>query len=238
MVATRSVRTVMQATAKPAGGEAAARRPGLLKEQEPVNVMSDSLTYEEAARVGVYKGKTRLWQGDTVIQSETLTLDETKGDLTANGQVLTTLMIVRASSQTDATQPPTIARAGSFVYADQDRRAHYETAAQLNGEQGNVHADAITLFLAKEENSLDRLEAKGKVSATVDKRVASGLQLVYQPAEEKYIITGAPVRLVEECRESTGKTLTFFKSSDRVIVDGNEENRTQTKGGKCPGSPN
>jgi LPS export ABC transporter protein LptC len=238
MVATGSVRTVMQATTNPPDGQAAPRRPGLLKEKEPVNVVSDSLTYEEASRRGVYKGKTtRLWQGDTVIQSETLTIDETKGDLTATGKVLTTLMIGRASSPTDVAQPPTIARAGSFVYADQDRRAHYETAAQMTGEQGNVHADTLTLFLAREENTLDRLEAKGKVNVTVDKRVATGVQLTYQPAEEKYIITGAPVKLVEECRESTGKTLTFFKSSDRVIVDGNEENRTQTKGGKCPGSP-
>jgi LPS export ABC transporter protein LptC len=237
MVASGSVRTVMQAAAARANGQAAPRRPGLLKEQEPVNVMSDSLTYEEEVRRGVYQGKTRLWQGDTVIQSESLTLDETKGDLTASGKVLTTLVISSTSAHTDAVQPPTIARAGSFVYADQERRAHYETAAQLNGEQGNVHADSITLFLAREENSLDRLEAKGKVSATVDKRVATGIQLSYQPAEEKYIITGAPVKLVEDCRESTGKTLTFFKSSDRVIVDGNEENRTQTKGGKCPGSP-
>jgi lipopolysaccharide export system protein LptA len=145
---------------------------------------------------------------------------------------------VRSQSSGETAQPPTIARAGSFVYADQDRRAHYETGAQMNGEQGNVNADALTLFLAREENSLDRLEAKGKVSVTVDKRVATGVQLTYQPAEEKYIITGAPVKLVEECRESIGKTLTFFKSSDRVIVDGNQENRTQTKGGKCPGSPN
>ena len=242
MAATGAVRTVMQA-AKPSNGDGGPRRPGLLKEQEPVNVMSDSLTYEEETRRGVYKGKTRLWQGDTVIQSDALTLDETKGDLTATGRVLTTLVITRAVSASApaaepvTAQPPTIARAASFVYADQERRAHYQTGAQLNGDQGNVHADSITLFLAREENSLDRLEAKGKVNATVDKRVATGLQLTYQPADEKYIITGAPVKLVEECRESTGKTLTFFKSSDRVIVDGNEENRTQTKGGKCPGSP-
>jgi LPS export ABC transporter protein LptC len=238
MVATGTVRTVMQAAAKPKAGESAAKRPGLLKDQEPVNVMSDSLTYEEAARRGVYKGKpARLWQGDTVIQSETITLDETKGDLSASGKVLTTLMIGRSRLPSETAPPPTIARAGSFVYADQDRRAHYETGAQMNGEQGNVHADAITMFLSREENSLSRLEAKGKVSATVDKRVATGVQLTYEPAEEKYIITGAPVKLVEECRESTGKTLTFFKSNDRVIVDGNQENRTQTKGGKCPGSP-
>ena len=50
---------------------------------------------------------------------------------------------------------------------------------------------------------------------------------------------GAPVKMIDaDCQETTGKTLTFFKSSDRVIVDGNEEIRTQTKGGgKCPAAP-
>ena len=35
-----------------------------------------------------------------------------------------------------------------------------------------------------------------------------------------------------------GKTLTFFKAADRIIVDGNEEIRTQTKsGGPCSRRP-
>jgi hypothetical protein len=38
-----------------------------------------------------------------------------------------------------------------------------------------------------------------------------------------------------DCSETSGKTLTFWKGSDRVQVDGNNEVRTQTKGGgKCP----
>ena len=38
--------------------------------------------------------------------------------------------------------------------------------------------------------------------------------------------------IVDECgRETTGKTLTFFKATDRIVVDGNEQIRTQTKGG-------
>ena len=41
-----------------------------------------------------------------------------------------------------------------------------------------------------------------------------------------------------ECQETNGKTLTFWKASDRVVVDGNNEVRTQTKGGgKCPATP-
>ena len=41
------------------------------------------------------------------------------------------------------------------------------------------------------------------------------------------------MRLTQECQESTGRTLTFYKASDRIQVDGNEEVRVQTKGGKC-----
>ena len=44
-----------------------------------------------------------------------------------------------------------------------------------------------------------------------------------------------PVKVIESCREITGKTLTFYKSTDRILVDGNQEIRTETKsGGACP----
>ena len=59
------------------------------------------------------------------------------------------------------------------------------------------------------------------------------------PADEKYVVTGAPVTMIDaDCQEMSGKTLTFFKASDRVQVDGNDEVRTQTKGGgKCAPTP-
>ena len=41
-----------------------------------------------------------------------------------------------------------------------------------------------------------------------------------------------------ECQETSGRMLTFWKASERVIVDGNDEVRVQTKGGgKCPATP-
>ena len=60
--------------------------------------------------------------------------------------------------------------------------------------------------------------------------------MTYTTADERYVVTGAPVTIVDECgRETTGKTLTFVKATDTIVVDGNEQIRTQTKGGgKCP----
>ena len=84
-----------------------------------------------------------------------------------------------------------------------------------------------------------------RVTTTVDagtptRRTATGARLTYRAANEEYQMVGtatAPVRVAESCRETTGKTLTFYKSADRITVDGNQEIRTETKsGGGCTSS--
>ena len=240
MVATGKVRSVLLPPGKPKGGGAAGKRPGLLADNDPVNIIADSLTYDEASRRGEYKGQAVLLQGQTQINADSLTIDESKGDLIAVGKVITSLAIVRKDAKAGTPSPSTIGRGGSFTYTDQARRATYDTAAMLDGESGNLRAEKIEIVLAADENSLARLDASEKVTAIVDKRTVTGARLAYVPADEKYVVTGAPVTMVDaDCQELSGKTLTFFKASDRVQVDGNDEVRTQTKGGgKCaPTSP-
>jgi hypothetical protein len=56
--------------------------------------------------------------------------------------------------------------------------------------------------------------------------------MTYFAREERYVMSGVgvtPVSIRESCSETTGRSLTFFKSSDRIIVDGNETRRTETK---------
>ncbi|MEO8681873.1 MAG: LptA/OstA family protein [Vicinamibacterales bacterium] len=238
MIATGNVKSLLQPTKKGAAASTA-KRPGLLGEKDPVNVMADALTYEEESRKGVYTGKARLFQGDTTIQGNAIALDETRGDLSATGAVQTSLVIGDAAAPAGSKPASTLVQAGSFVYSDQTRQAVYETLVHMNGAQGDLRAGKLALFLDKEQNTLLRLEANGLVSATVDKRLTTGTSLNYQAADEKYVMQGTPVKMIDaDCQETTGKTLTFFKSSARVIVDGNEEVRTQTKGGgKCPQTP-
>jgi LPS export ABC transporter protein LptC/lipopolysaccharide transport protein LptA len=217
----------------------ATRRPGLLAEKEPVQIVAAKLVYDETTKRADYSGQTRLLQGETTIQADAITLDETKGDLLANGKVVTNLTIADKTKPADAKAQPMIGRAGSFTYSDQNRLATYTTTAQLDGDQGNLRAAKIEVQLAKAENTLDGLAASGQVTALVDRRTVTGTELNYSPADDKYVVTGAPVKMIDaDCQETSGKTLTFWKASDRFIVDGNEEVRTQTKGGgKCPATP-
>ena len=236
MVAAGKVRSVLLAPGKAvAGAAAAAKRPGLLGDKEPVQIIAESLTYDEVQRRGEYKGQARLLQGQTQINADTLIIDESKGDLTAVGKVITTLALVRKDATPGTPSATTIGRGGSFTYTDQARRAVYQTAATLDGESGNLRAEQIEIVLAAGENSVGRLDATEKVTAIVDKRTVTGARLSYEPAEEKYVVTGAPVTMIDaECQEMSGKTLTFFRASDKVQLDGNDEVRSQTKGGgKC-----
>ena len=102
-----------------------------------------------------------------------------------------------------------------------------------------VRAAKLELQLAKGDNTLESMEATGTVSAVVEKRTVTGARLTYSPTDDKYMVFGAPVKMVDaDCQETSGKTLTFWKASDRVVVDGNNEVRVLTKGGgKCVAAP-
>ena len=239
MTAKGNVRSTLLPVKKPAGSATATKRPALLGDKDPVNILSTTLIYDESKKTAEYTGQntsqTRLFQGDTSINADKLTLDEAKGDLTATGKVVTNLQITSKKVEPGVKTKPTIGRADSFAYSDDTRMATYTTNAQFDGDQGHLSAAKLELQLAKTENALEKLVANGAVSAIVDKRTVTGTWLTHSPSEEKYEVHGAPVKMIDaDCQETSGKTLTFWKASDRVLVDGNNEVRTQTKGGgKC-----
>jgi lipopolysaccharide export system protein LptA len=249
------VRTTLQART---GASADGRLPGLLEQGEAANVNADTLDYQGAAGTAVYSGSATLWQGETAIRADVITLDQATGDLVASGNARSTLALDTGLS---------VGRAGEIRYDDKARQITYGSPAptpvspvaptnvspvaptsvsplaptQLNGPQGDVQASRIEIVLAKTGSRAERLEAYTDVEVRLDTRVATGDRLTYHADDEQYDLTGiatVPVRVVEACRETIGRTMTFFKASDRIIVDGNEEVRTQaSRGGPCPAPP-
>jgi hypothetical protein len=93
-------------------------------------------------------------------------------------------------------------------------------------------AARIELFLKPSGDELDRAEAYENVVLREQSRETKGSKLFTTTANETYVITGTPVRIVDQCkRETDGSTLTFNKGTDSIVVDGNSQIRTQTKGG-------
>ncbi len=235
--AEEKVRTVLLPMAgAAASGGAAQKRSSMLEANAPVYAASDSLSYDGDARRASFKGSARLWQGDTAIQGDELTIDDATGNLAARGQVRSTLMLeTSAAAEGTGGRRPTIARADSLTYDEAGRKVSYLRNAQVSGPQGDLRAGRVEVVLSASGKGLGRVEAYTSVALQEGDRQATGERLTYHDAEGKYTMEGAPVRILAQCRDIAGRTLTFFRSADTIIVDGNQEIRTQTKGGAACG---
>ena len=297
LVASTRVKTVMQAV-----GSGGARRSAVLRESEPVYVTANHLEYGRNDGRAVYSGTARLWQGETTIQGDTITIDDQSGDLAADGAARSAMVLTKretamagaavAAAASDAgggqesIEMRSIATAEALRYDEADRRITYVgkppaltpapdtppvtppagkptpkpawTPARVTGPQGDLRAHKIELYLADDGSTLDRVEAYGEVRLRTDfisssrqasdtdgltpppreVRDAAGERLTYFAADERYLMHGTPVQIVERCRETHGKSLTFFKSVDTITVDGNEEIRTISRADdECPEPP-
>ena len=173
----------------------------------------------------IYTGGARLWQKDTAIAADTITIDEKTGDLYASGQVRSTLPLEQMDSKTNAAHEGHVHRdrqgpalRGRAAPRDlHHRRARQRPARRsARGEDRDVPRGGRRL--AREGRGVRR-----RSRSKTDVRTAKGQRMTYFAADERYLMTGSPVSIIEECRETTGKTLTFYRSVDRVLVDGIEE---------------
>jgi lipopolysaccharide transport protein LptA len=230
------VKSVLQPAPKepPAGGTAV-KMPSMLKQDQPVNVTAATLDYDGRISKTAYSGSAQLWQGDTSIKGETLVIDGKAGDLSATAVTSTTLL-EQTNKEKKKERVRSTATAKDLKYEDAVRRMTYTGDAHMIGPEGDMTAATIELYLKPSGDELERAEAYESVTLREQQRKTTGTRMTYTTADERYVIVGAPVKIVDQCeRETTGRTLTFLKASDNVVVDGNQETRTETKGGgKCP----
>ena len=77
---------------------------------------------------------------------------------------------------------------------------------------------------------IDRIVARNQVLVTQPTRRATGDQLVYTAADDKFVLTGGPPSIFDaEHGKITGVSLTLFRHDDRVVVEGNNTSPTVTQ---------
>jgi LPS export ABC transporter protein LptC/lipopolysaccharide transport protein LptA len=213
--------------------------PGMLKDDQPAYVTAPALDYDGENGKAIYTGGSRLWQGDTAVTGDTITIDESTGDLYANTNVRTSFILDQLDSKTQMKKRvPTIASSKDMHYEDALRRATYTTNAHVNGPQGDLRGVKIEMYMLEGASELDRVEAYDDVNLKTDVRTATGARMTYLAKTEEYHMKGEPVNVVEECRTTTCKSLTFWRSTDRILCDGSDEKRTlaKSKEGPCGGA--
>jgi lipopolysaccharide export system protein LptA len=240
MDASGQVKSVLEASEGSSGEES--RRPGLLAANERVYVAAERLLYDPELSEATYSGTpARLWQDQAEFVGDSITLNEATGSLQADGSVRTRTTIVQKNDETGAVEAlTTVGRGGSMAYGDATRRITYTAGASLENPRNDLSAESVEVLLQDDARTLDRIFASGDVTLELPGRRVTGETMAYDDADGRYEMEGDPVEIVEQsedaCRETTGRSLTFF-ITDEVQVDGEGEGRTSSTSEGCVGLP-
>ncbi len=213
---------------------------GLFDETKTVNGRAAKLTFDDTKHLATYEGTAWLRQGTTRIAADTISVDDTAGDLSADGNVVTYLPMDNVS---DASAPPK-ATAAKLRYVDAAHRAIYsgtaKDLAQFAGPDGIVKAVTIDLTLSAEGRELAKMIADAAVVARVSAdQTARGEHLDYDVKTGTYVLDGRLARLIqkkienaaETCTQTMGARIMFTKAGDgrgKEVIIGTTGTGTQT----------
>ncbi|HEV3061601.1 MAG TPA: LptA/OstA family protein [Vicinamibacterales bacterium] len=217
-------------------GSSDVKLPSMLKQDQPVTVLADTLSYDGGASTALYTGNARLFQVDTTIKGDTITVDEKRGDLAASGHAIMTTIREQENKDKKKERVQSTGTSTDLKYEDAPRRLTYTGSAHLVGPEGDMSASKIELYLKPGGDDVERAEGYAgpddKLTLREPTRTTTGSRLTYTSDKETYVVTGLPATVIDQCgRENTGKTLTLVKSTDTIVADGNQQIRTQSKGG-------
>jgi LPS export ABC transporter protein LptC/lipopolysaccharide transport protein LptA len=235
-----SVKSTILPPKKDANGDGP-KLPAMLKQDKEVTVLADSLAYDGTKSLAIYTGSALLFQGDTSVKGDVVSIDEKTGDLAAKGKAMTSTTRDQTGPDNKTQRVQSTGTGKDFKYEDGPRRLTYTGAAHLVGPEGDMTATKIELYLEPDGDEVIRAEAYAdapdKMTLKEPHRTTTGNRMSYTADNETYVVKGLPATVLDECgRETIGTTLTFVKATDTIVVDGNQI-RTQTKGGngKCQG---
>ena len=166
--------------------------------------------------------------------------------MAADGRVTTSLW---ESPKEDAKSPKkksgppvlTETRAAHMIYTEQDRLAWYTGGVVLNRPDMQVKSKELKAYLAEtgSESSLEKAFADGAVeifARSKDRtRNGTGEHAEYYPDDQKVILRGPHVRMVEQIfgapkpNTTDGIELTWWASDDRLLNTGAPEKPVDTR---------
>lgn len=222
----------------------------------PVNISADSLSANSKTARALYTGHARLWQGDSVMEADSLELLRETRVLKASGNVRAVFpqSLGQTPAQALSVRQPAPkkvklwhVRAGTLTYSDTESRAHLEKNVVAQSADQIMQAPVVDLYFTPSDksaagagaspvNSLTNvreiIRAVGRGGVTVERgtRRATAEQGEYSAADGKFVMSGGNPTIFDASEgTTTGRRLTFFLTDDTIIVDSEKGSRTLTK---------
>jgi lipopolysaccharide export system protein LptA len=223
----------------------------------PANITADAMQGNSKTGRALYTGHARLWQGDSVMEADSIELLREARVMNAAGNVRA--IFPQAAGQTAAQTVAVQAgpkkprlwhvTAGTLTYRDSESRAHLEKNVVAQSAEQKMRAAAVDLYFTRAEKpNSNAANAPAPANSTagaqqISKAVGTGGVIVeqgtrkataergeYSATDGKFMMSGGNPTLYDASEgTTTGRQLTFFLADDTIIVDSETGSRTLTK---------
>ncbi len=238
-------------TARGAGSQASGTTPQF--SNGPANITAEKMQANAKSGRALYSGHARLWQGDSVLEADSIELLQKSRQLNGTGKVRSVFPqaaghdAIGASATNKTSKKASLWHIASdtFAYMDLENRAHLEGNVVVQSEVQRMRSDLLDLYFTRanaagtaEKNSngatgaqqISRAVGTGGVVVDEQTRKATAERAEYTAADGKFVMSGGNPTLFDGTQgTTTGRQLTFFLADDTIIVDSEKGSRTLTK---------
>jgi lipopolysaccharide transport protein LptA len=223
----------------------------------PANISADRMQANSKAGRALYSGHARLWQGDSVMEADSIELLRAARVMNATGNVRAIFPQApgQSAAQTVSAQAgpkkPKLwhATAGTLTYSDAESRARLEKNVVAQSADQKMHAAVVDLYFTRTATSnsngatastpaipapgaqqISRAVGTGGAIVEQGTRKATAERGEYSAIDGKFVMSGGNPTIFDSVEgTTTGHQLTFFLADDTIIVDSENGSRTLTK---------
>ena len=219
----------------------------------PANITAQKMQANSRSGRALYSGHARLWQGDSVLEADSIELLQKSRQLNATGKVRSVFPqaaghdTIGASPTNRSSKKASLWHIASdtFTYMDLENRAHLEGNVVVQSDVQRMRSDLLDLYFTRanaagsaEKSSngatgaqqISRAVGTGRVVVDEQTRKATAERAEYTAADGKFVMSGGNPTLFDGTQgTTTGRQLTFFLADDTIIVDSEKGSRTLTK---------
>jgi lipopolysaccharide export system protein LptA len=187
---------------------------------KPAFATAQTLEIDQSTETAVYSGNARIWQDNSYVRADRLTLDQRNGQFFAEGAVQTLLYDAKQKRKSANNNVPVFAMSSSLAYSKNDRLLKYRKDVDIRQGTDRLVAQIADVYL-NDNNEMSKTVVETGVVITQPGRRASGDWAEYTADSEVAVIRGNPASIEDaENGSSQAGQFTVYLRENRVHSSG------------------
>lgn len=197
---------------------------GLFSGENPVFVRASRMRFVSDTNRLFFEEKIKIWQEETVLQTEQLTLGE-GGELRCFGDVIAILQF----KSNDATKNRRIRiESRDMIYEPGSQAMQFSGKSVLNVANVSVKAETLSVRMGKEGNELLSIIAEEDIIFKSGELTGTAGRAEYMMNEDLIVLSEHPEVDDLSRGKIVGDKLTFHMAGDKIVVENNGQERSIT----------